>query len=123
MRVVIIGLGLIGGSIGLALKESKWRNAEIIGYVRHSEVGEAALSMIKAGRTHELVAVRSSVHKEPHNSFAGVLDSFVNITGEEDIIKHVKMCWASLFFPQTRIYREKYPYLKMQHQQAIWERH
>ena len=44
MRVAIIGLGLIGGSIGLALKKANWRGAEIIGYVRRPEVGSIALS-------------------------------------------------------------------------------
>ena len=43
MRVSIVGLGLIGGSIGLALKKAKWREVEIIGYIRRPEVGSAAL--------------------------------------------------------------------------------
>ncbi|MBM3150054.1 MAG: prephenate dehydrogenase/arogenate dehydrogenase family protein [Chloroflexi bacterium] len=45
MRVAIVGLGLIGGSVGLALKKSNWRNAEVIGYARRPEVGSAALSL------------------------------------------------------------------------------
>ena len=44
MRIAIVGLGLIGGSIGLTLKQAKWRNAEIVGYVRHPEVAPVALS-------------------------------------------------------------------------------
>jgi len=43
MRIAIIGLGLIGGSIGLALKRAKWREAEIVGYVRRSEARSLAL--------------------------------------------------------------------------------
>ncbi|MBM4447173.1 MAG: prephenate dehydrogenase/arogenate dehydrogenase family protein [Chloroflexi bacterium] len=43
MRIAIIGLGLIGGSIGLALKQADWREAEIIGYARRRETGTLAL--------------------------------------------------------------------------------
>jgi prephenate dehydrogenase len=45
MKIAIIGLGLIGGSMGLALKQAKWRNAEVTGYVRRPEVGSSALSL------------------------------------------------------------------------------
>jgi prephenate dehydrogenase len=45
MRIAIIGLGLIGGSIGLALKQANWREAEIIGYVRRREAGTLALKL------------------------------------------------------------------------------
>lgn len=43
MRIAILGLGLIGGSIGLALKQANWRRAEIIGYARRSETASLAL--------------------------------------------------------------------------------
>lgn len=45
MRIAVIGLGLIGGSIGLALKQANWREAEIVGYVRRQEVGALALKL------------------------------------------------------------------------------
>jgi prephenate dehydrogenase len=45
MRIAIIGLGLIGGSIGLALKKTNWQEAEIIGCVRRAETGHIALKM------------------------------------------------------------------------------
>ena len=45
MRIAIIGLGLIGGSIGLALKQANWRGAEVIGYVRRQEIGSLALKL------------------------------------------------------------------------------
>ena len=45
MRLAIIGLGLIGGSIGLALKQANWREAEVVGYVRRHEVGSLALKL------------------------------------------------------------------------------
>lgn len=42
MRISIIGLGLIGGSIGLALKKADWKQAEIIGYARKKEIASLA---------------------------------------------------------------------------------
>ncbi len=45
MRVAIIGLGLIGGSIGLALKQLAKPGWEIVGYVRRSEVASVALKV------------------------------------------------------------------------------
>src|SRR4030043_138382 len=45
MRIAIIGLGLIGGSIGFALKQAGWRGAEIIGYARRRETASLALKL------------------------------------------------------------------------------
>ncbi|MFC1846043.1 prephenate dehydrogenase [Chloroflexota bacterium] len=45
MRISIIGLGLIGGSLGLALKKANWMSAEITGYVRRPETGKLALNI------------------------------------------------------------------------------
>jgi len=52
VRVAIIGLGLIGGSIGLALKkaeeshsEPRAKNLEIVGYVRRPEAASLAMNM------------------------------------------------------------------------------
>lgn len=42
-RIVIVGLGLIGGSIGLALKRSESKETELVGYVRSSETAIKAL--------------------------------------------------------------------------------
>jgi len=42
VRIAIIGLGLIGGSIGLSLKQANWRKAEIIGYARRRETASLA---------------------------------------------------------------------------------
>ncbi|MGA2285504.1 MAG: prephenate dehydrogenase/arogenate dehydrogenase family protein [Dehalococcoidia bacterium] len=41
-KIAIIGLGLIGGSLGLALKRSRLRDAEIIGFSRSVETREKA---------------------------------------------------------------------------------
>ncbi len=45
MRITIVGLGLIGGSIGLALKQAKWEKAEVVGFVRRQETGSLALKL------------------------------------------------------------------------------
>lgn len=45
MRISIIGLGLIGGSIGLSLKNASNRQYEIIGYARKKATAEKALQM------------------------------------------------------------------------------
>jgi len=44
-HIAIIGLGLIGGSIGLALKRSGLENAELTGYARSPEVAGKALKL------------------------------------------------------------------------------
>lgn len=44
-RVTIIGLGLIGGSIGLALKRASLEKTELIGYTRSAETATKALRL------------------------------------------------------------------------------
>jgi rifampicin phosphotransferase len=52
-------------------------------------------------------AVRSSATAEdlPNASFAGQHDSYLNITGREEILEHISKCWASLFTERAVIYR------------------
>ncbi len=45
IRVAILGLGLIGGSLGLAFRQSETNNVEVIGYARRVATGELALKM------------------------------------------------------------------------------
>jgi pyruvate,water dikinase len=54
------------------------------------------------------VAVRSSATAEdlPEASFAGQHDSFMNISGEEEVLKAVQRCIASLFTDRAIKYRE-----------------
>ncbi len=44
-RVAIIGLGLIGGSIGLALKRGQSDGVELVGYARRPETADRALQL------------------------------------------------------------------------------
>ena len=56
-----------------------------------------------------LVAVRSSATAEdlPEASFAGQQSTFLNITGEEEVVAAVHECWASLFEPRAIFYRHQ----------------
>ncbi|MEX2016950.1 MAG: phosphoenolpyruvate synthase [Candidatus Pacearchaeota archaeon] len=55
------------------------------------------------------VAVRSSATAEDlaEASFAGQQDSFVNIKGNNELLQHVKKCFASLFTSRATYYRHK----------------
>ncbi|WP_439558106.1 phosphoenolpyruvate synthase [Dyadobacter sp.] len=52
-------------------------------------------------------AVRSSATAEdlPTASFAGQQDTYLNVTGEKAILKHISKCWASLFTDRAITYR------------------
>ncbi|MBB5625153.1 rifamycin-inactivating phosphotransferase [Sphaerisporangium krabiense] len=52
-------------------------------------------------------AVRSSATAEdlPTASFAGQQDSYLNVVGLEEILLHVRRCWASLFTERAVTYR------------------
>ncbi|MBC2288271.1 phosphoenolpyruvate synthase [Listeria farberi] len=52
-------------------------------------------------------AIRSSATAEdmPHASFAGQHDTYLNIIGKDEILRHITKCWASLFTERAIIYR------------------
>ncbi len=56
-----------------------------------------------------LVAVRSSATAEdlPNASFAGQQETFLNVKGEDSLIHHLRLAWASLFEPRAIYYRQK----------------
>ena len=55
------------------------------------------------------VAVRSSATAEdlPGASFAGLQETYLNIRGEEDLLKACRKCYASLFTARAIVYREE----------------
>jgi pyruvate,water dikinase len=57
-----------------------------------------------------LVAVRSSATAEdlPTASFAGQQATFLNVTGEKNLIESIMKCWASLYEPRAIFYRAKH---------------
>ena len=63
---------------------------------------------LKAHRARLDVAVRSSATAEdlPGASFAGQLESFLNIQGEQALLQACRRCYASLFTDRAIVYRE-----------------
>jgi len=55
------------------------------------------------------VAVRSSATAEdlPTASFAGQQDSYLDIRGTAEILRHIRRCWASLFTERAVAYRQR----------------
>ncbi len=55
------------------------------------------------------VAVRSSAPQEDTegSSFAGLHASYVNVSGTESIIEHIKLVWASLWSDASLLYRKE----------------
>lgn len=68
--------------------------------------GYRELSQI-CGRENLVVAIRSSATAEdlPNASFAGQQETYLNISGEESVLTHVRMCIASLFTDRAIVYR------------------
>ena len=70
----------------------------------------------RIGRAPEL-AVRSSASAEdlPEASFAGAAETFLNVRGEDALLKAVHQCFASLFTDRAISYRARqgYPQLKV----------
>lgn len=62
----------------------------------------------KCGADNDLpVAVRSSANAEdlPDASFAGQQDTYLWVVGEDEVLAHVRKCWASLFTSRAINYR------------------
>ncbi|MDW2796426.1 PEP/pyruvate-binding domain-containing protein, partial [Clostridium boliviensis] len=65
----------------------------------------------RAGEAHAY-AVRSSATAEdlPTASFAGQQDTYLNVKGREELLQHIRKCWASLFTDRAIAYRMKNGY-------------
>jgi pyruvate, water dikinase len=61
------------------------------------------------GPAPQFVAVRSSatVEDSAQFSFAGMFESYLNVRGDEDLLAHVRQCWASAFGARVLYYRAK----------------
>ncbi|MFB6567913.1 rifamycin-inactivating phosphotransferase [Streptomyces noursei] len=73
---------------------------------------ELAAAITRAlGRLGEQAAyaVRSSATAEdlPTASFAGQQDTYLNVMGRTEILRHVSRCWASLFTERAVTYRQR----------------
>jgi prephenate dehydrogenase len=110
--VTIIGLGLIGGSIGLALRQGKKSGWEIVGYSRRQETVANALSLgaIERGETNlkdvvkqaEFVIIATPVLtvKEIFSKIAPYLPSGCIVTDTASTKVQV-MKWAEEILPPT----------------------
>ncbi|MBM7566377.1 phosphoenolpyruvate synthase [Paenibacillus sacheonensis] len=99
-----------------ALKvEDRVQIGEISGEIRRiiieagmpSGVGQAIARYLSLFGEEHAYAVRSSATAEdlPHASFAGQQDTYLNIIGQDAIMRHIGKCWASLFTDRAVIYR------------------
>lgn len=80
---------------------------EILSAEKTSE-NESALNVLKK-QDYALVAARSSATAEDlaDASFAGQQESFLNVQGKEDLLEHIRKCFASLFTARATYYRTK----------------
>ncbi|WP_019228613.1 phosphoenolpyruvate synthase [Sedimentibacter sp. B4] len=71
------------------------------------EIEEEITSVLLSFGEENAYAVRSSATAEdlPTASFAGQQNTYLNIMGKDSIIKHISICWASLFTKRAVIYR------------------
>jgi pyruvate, water dikinase len=71
------------------------------------EVMHAYFALEKGLLAHPMVAVRSSATAEdlPTASFAGQQATFLNVTGEANLLEKIKEAWASLFTARAIFYR------------------
>ena len=69
----------------------------------------SALDILKTSTEPLFVAVRSSATTEDlaDASFAGQQDTFLNVKGNQNLIKNIKNCFASLFTARATYYRNK----------------
>ncbi len=88
---------------GIAAWSGEIRNA-VEGATVPDDVAEAISAQVGEGRAH---AVRSSATAEdlPFASFAGQLDTYLNVAGAAAVLHHVRRCWASLFTARAVTYR------------------
>ncbi|UPK63637.1 phosphoenolpyruvate synthase [Rhodococcus pyridinivorans] len=71
------------------------------------DIAEAIAARVRELGEDVPVAVRSSATAEdlPTVSFAGQQDSYLDIRGVEDVLRHVSRCWGSLFTERAVAYR------------------
>jgi len=100
------------------------QTGEIRDLISGSQIPEDLISEIR-GAVSELdpqgdtfVAVRSSVAVKGSSisSFPGMMDTYHYIKGEDEIVKHIKMCWASLWTSRATLNRH---HKKIDHEQGL----
>ena len=100
---------------------------QVQGYILNAPIPEEIQTAIKddySGLCNQCevevipVAVRSSATAEdlPTASFAGQQDTYLWVTGADQVIQNVRKCWASLFTPRAIAYRIKN---KFEHEKVL----
>ncbi|MDY0270077.1 phosphoenolpyruvate synthase [Trichloromonas sp.] len=92
-----------GAAIRKLIRRGRWPDDLAEGIVAaYRELGA------RFGRDEVDVAVRSSATAEdlPEASFAGQQETFLNISGEEELLEACRKCYASLFTDRAISYRE-----------------
>ncbi|KPU42911.1 phosphoenolpyruvate synthase [Oxobacter pfennigii] len=81
--------------------------AEIENIQLSKDIESAILKELSNYDEQESFAIRSSATAEdlPNASFAGQQDTYLNIRGKKKILRHVILCWASLFTDRAVTYR------------------
>lgn len=69
-------------------------------------VSDVKRRLSRLGEAHAY-AVRSSATAEdlPYASFAGQQDTYLNVVGVDAVLRHIVLCWASLFTDRAVVYR------------------
>lgn len=77
------------------------------GIVIPKEINEEIILHLSKLHENNAYAIRSSATAEdlPTASFAGQHETYLNIVGKKEILKHISKCWASLFTERAIIYR------------------
>ncbi len=88
-----------------ALSAEIRRSIEVIAVP--DDLAAAIVSSVARLGAQAAYAVRSSATAEdmPAASFAGQQDTYLNVAGSAAILKHVSLCWASLFTERAVTYR------------------
>lgn len=73
------------------------------------EIKSSIIQSIKGFEHEQKFAVRSSSPAEDseNNSFAGIHESYINISGIDNILESVKLVWASLWSDRAILYRKE----------------
>jgi phosphoenolpyruvate synthase/pyruvate phosphate dikinase len=73
------------------------------------EIKSSIIQSIKGFEPEQKFAVRSSSPAEDseNNSFAGIHESYINVSGIDNILESVKLVWTSLWSDRAILYREE----------------
>jgi len=74
-----------------------------------SDLTQTIRQHVQAQFQDKAVAIRSSAPDEDtrQSSFAGLHESFINVRGADNILKHLRLVWASLWSDAALLYRQE----------------